>query len=444
MGVTERLYDRLLTPIPDAEHRLPPGVRENIPTNGVRIVGASALQSSGDHGINASTVLPWLLVTVGAPTALIGLLVPIRESGSMLPQAFLTPWILRVRRRKNVVVTGALIQSAAVGVISLTAAVGTGLAAGLVVVCALAVFAFGRSLTSVASKDVLGRTIPKGQRGQINGLATTAAGSVAITLGLAIRTFISQDVQAWQLAALTGGSAVLWLLVTVCWASVREPADEVRAEPPAQAQEQWLRQMTTTLLRDDHPFRRFVAVRSLLLVSALSPPFVVALSIDSGAGSLIGLGGYIMASGLAALLGGRIFGRIADRSSKWLMTAGAGVASAIIVVTVIVVESASGAPAGRWTEVFFVTVYFALTLTHTGVRVGRKTYVVDMAEGDTRTLYVAVSNSILGLVLLVVGAVSSALATLDLQWALTFLAALGLLGVVTAARLPDVSQHRAP
>lgn len=62
----------------------------------------------------------------------------------------------------------------------------------------------------------------------------------------------------------------------------------------------WFRQLVT-VLRDDKQLRTFVLARSRLLVSALSPPFVVALSIESGAGSLAGLGSYIVASGLAAL-----------------------------------------------------------------------------------------------------------------------------------------------
>ena len=81
-----------------------------------------------------------------------------------------------------------------------------------------------------------------------------------------------------------------------------------------------------------------------------------------------------------------------------------------------------------------------MTLLHTGVRVGRKTYVVDMAEGDQRTTYVAVSNSAMGLVLLVVGAVSSAIAGWSIIGTLLFLAALGVLGVISSRRLPDVEQ----
>lgn len=94
---------------------------------------------------------------------------------------------------------------------------------------------------------------------------------------------------------------------------------------------------------------------------------------------------------------------------------------------------------GLVANLVFIVVYLALTLMHTGVRVGRKTYLVDMAEGDQRTTYVAVSNTVLGIVLLIVGGISSLLATLHIFAALLFLAATGLVGVIVSNRLPEVS-----
>nr|WP_272902523.1 MFS transporter [Brevibacterium daeguense] len=427
---------------PQAEQALPDEVRRNVPRNGLRLVLANALQSSGDQTVNASTVLPWLFHALGVPAALTGVLVPIRESGSMLPQALLTPMILRVRYRKRVFIAGAVVQALSVALMAATAALGQGLAAGLVIVGALVVFSLGRCLCSISSKDVQGRTVPKGQRGQINGLATAASGLVAITLGLGIRLFGGEDLQAGQLAWLLAAGAALWVAVAVVYTGICEPAGEEEREPARGAGEEAKRWFAETfgLLRDDRAFRHFVTVRSFLLVSALSPPFVVALSISSGTDSLAGLGGFIIASGLAALLGGRLFGRLADRSSKQLMTVGAGVASGIILALVLIVSLPGFTADSAGGALLFIAGYFLLTLMHTGVRVGRKTYVVDMAEGDQRTTYVAVSNSAMGLILLIVGGISSLLAILGVVWALVFLAAMGLAGVFAGARLPEVSR----
>ncbi|MBI2243056.1 MAG: MFS transporter [Nocardioides sp.] len=444
MSRAESLYTALVRRNPEAARQMPAQVRRSIAPNGLRQVLANALQSSGDQLVNASTVLPWLFGALGVPAALTGLLVPVRESGSMLPQAALTPLVLRTRYRKRIFVAGALVQAVAVASMAATAALGTGLAAGLVIVATLVVFALGRCLCSIASKDVQGRTIPKGERGQINGLATTAAGLVAITLGLAVRLLGGEDLSAGQLAGLLAAGAGLWVAVAVVYTGIREPADDPAGDAPARSPaddaDTWFTR-SLRLLKEDEHFRDFVGVRSLLLVSSLSPPFVVTLSTQAGAGGLAGLGGFIVASGVAALIGGRLFGRFADRSSRLLMSTGAGVASAVVIATVVVVAVPGFTGEGRSGNVLFIGAYFLLTLMHTGVRVGRKTYVVDMAEGDRRTEYVAVSNSAMGLILLVVGGVSSALAIVHISWALLFLAGMGLVGVVAGARLPEV-EHR--
>ena len=455
MNPTERIYSALVKRNPETEAALPEGVRNNVARNGLRLVSASALQSSGDQTVNASTVLPWLFHALGVPPALVGVLVPIRESGSMLPQAFLTPLILRVRYRKWVFVTGALVQALSVAVMAATAALGQGLAAGVVIVAALTLFSLGRCLGSISSKDVQGRTVPGGERGQINGLATTAAGIVAITLGVGIRVFGGEELSPGRLAWVLAAGAALWVGVALIYSSVREPAGEGRSSATSggsddgskdrdggsSGQRGWFAQ-TYLLLREDRSFRHFVSVRGLLLVSALSPPFVVTLSVQSGTSGLAGLGGYVIASGVAALLGGRMFGRFADRSSRTLMAVGAGAASGVILVLVLVVSLPGFSGDTTWGSLLFVVCYFLLTLMHTGVRVGRKTYVVDMAEGDLRTTYVAVSNSAMGVILLVVGGISSLLALAGVVWALLFLAGLGIVGVVAGSRLPEVS-HRA-
>ena len=51
----------------------------------------------------------------------------------------------------------------------------------------------------------------------------------------------------------------------------------------------------------------------------------------------------------------------------------------------------------------------------------------------------SVSNTLMGLILLAIGALTSVLSLLGALWALAALAALGVTGSLMAARLPDVS-----
>lgn len=427
------MYEKLFKTDATMADELPEPARNDLPSNALRLVAASSLQNTGDQIVNASTVLPWLLTSIGAPAWAIGLLLPIRESGSMLPQAAMLPWVHSVAQRKWIWVTGGAVQAVAVALMAFTAAVATDVTAGVTILIELAVFSFGRAMSSIASKDVLGRVIPKGQRGQINGISALASGIAAVTVGLSIRLLGGSDAHAGILAALLAASALVWIMALIVFAYVREPMGNtsVKADADNWSERSW------HLLRDDQAFRRFVFVRALLLVSALSPPFIVIMASRNGAGGLNGLGPFLIASGLAGILGGRISGRLADRSSRKVMIWSSGISSVVILAAVCAAR-VDALASSSW---LFPVTYFALALTHLTVRVARKTYVVDMAEGDDRTDYVAVSNTAMGVILLATGAISSALASFGLDAALIFLATLGLLGVVVARTLPEVSRR---
>lgn len=399
--------------------------------NGRRIVAALTFTKFGDAVVDAKTVLPWLLGALSVPAALIGLLVPIRESGSLLPQASLLPIVRARSQRKGLWMVGAVGQALAAFAIAGAAFTMTGTTAGLVILAALAVFALSRSLCSITVKDVMGRTIEKGGRGKVSGTATTVAGVIAITLGFGLRQLgPATATSAFGLLLLGGGA--MWLFATIPFGTVDEPLGDHDDSTDASAITDGL-----SLLRHDAPFRRFVLARTLLLVSALSPPYVIALAQEQVGSGITGVGPFVIASGLAALLGGRLWGGAADRSSRLVIAAAAGSASVIVGVFLLVRTTGLGDQ-----SLFYVVVYFTLAITHTGSRVGRQTYVVDLAEGNRRTDYVAVSNTAMGVLLLVVGGLTSLLAILGPAVALVALAFIGAAGVPMARSLPEVSAGR--
>ncbi len=421
-----------------AESRSDDAVRANTR----RIVAAQTAVGIGDRVVDAKTVLTWLLQALGAPAVFIGLLVPVRESGSMLPQTLFAPWVASFQRRRIVYAIGAAGQAAAIVVMALVAASLTGTAAGAGILLGLALFATARALTSLSSKDVLGRAIPKGRRGRVTGLSTTISGVLAITLGVAIRALApatgdTVDVRpfVWLLAA----ASVMWGIAAAGYLMVNEGVGE-DVEPPAPPSTEpasWLSRLS--LLRTDHDLRRFMVARTLLLVSALSPPFVVSLAGDTSDAGLAGVGPFIAASGLAAMIGGRAWGELADRSSRHVIAIATGMAAGTVAVYLAALQFWPGLADG---VTIHLVAYLLLALVHTGSRIGRKTYVVDYAKGDARTDLVAVTNTAMGLLLLAVGLVTGLLAMLSTELALLVLAIIGAIGVPVALRLPEVSARR--
>ncbi len=402
--------------------------------NARRFVVSFGLRSIGDQLLAAKTVLPWLLTATGAAPWIIGLLVPVREAGSMLPQLLLEPWLSRQRRRTWIWVAGILGHSIAAVAMAAFAVFTEANVAGLGILAALAVLALTRALSSLSGKDIQGRTISKGRRGRVTGRAAAAGGLAALTVGVGIRLLGGTSLPTWALAALLLVATVVYLASAMVFSRMEEPA----ATPETGGTvDRWHEDFT--LLRHDQNFRRFVVVRSLLLVSALAPAFLVSLAAQTSV-ALDGLGPFLVATGLASLLGGRIFGRFADRNARAALTIGATGASLTIVATIALTLLVPAA-ALTW---LLPLAFFILSLLHTMVRIARKTYVIDMAEDGMRTRYIAVSNTAMGVILLLVGGISAVLAMLGNLVALGFLAALGVLGALMSRLLPNVSADAAP
>lgn len=395
-----------------------------------RFIWANGLQNIGDQIVAPKTVLPWLFSAAGVPAVFTSLLVPIREAGSMLPQAALSPWVTSQRSRKRVWLIGSWGQAIAAALIALGALLFDAWLLGLLTLVLLAVFAVFRSLCSIAGKDVQGRTIAKGHRGQIAGRATALAGAFTLAIGAALM-LLPEELPRWTLGALLAAGALTWVAAALVFAGIQEP----EAEPQPDATERGFRD-TVQLVRTDRQLQRFLLVRSLMLVTALSTPFIITLASEQHA-QLSGLGAFIIASGGASLLGGRISGRWSDRSSKSTMAWAAGTASTVLVLLVF---SARLAPESINAWVMPLG-FFIVNLAHTAVRVSRKTYLVDMAEGDRRTLITGVANTVMGVVLLLVGGLSSLISLFGTQATLLFLAVIGYAGVVGAATLDDVSKQ---
>lgn len=236
----------------------------------------------GDAVASPKTTLAWVITVVGAPEFILGWLVPVRESGSLIPQLFIGGMVRRLALRKWVWVMGSVLQSAAILGIGAVVLLLEGKAAGFAILGLVIVFSIARGFCSVAYKDVLGKTVPMKKRGQLIGWTASAA-------GIGLFTFVLDRVAA----------------------------------PVA--------------------------------------------------------------------------------GSVW----------------------------------FLPLAYFVLAIAHSGVRIGRKIYVVDLASGNQRTDYVAISNSLIGVLLLAAGSVGALVPLIGNAGVIGLLALTGLAGALLGTTLPD-------
>lgn len=423
-----RLYSTLVEDEDDHGCReLPDSACRHVPGNAGRLIAGFTLQKLGDRIVDPKTVLSWLLTSLGAPGFTIAMLVPMRESGSLLPQAALIPFVRRFSFRKRVWALGCIAQGVAVVGIGLAGALLSGMAAGLAVLGALALFASSRAVSSISSKDLVGKTIPRGNRGSVTGIASSVAGLAAIGAGLAL-AWATRSAHPTVLALVVVGASLLWLGAAGVFVTVAEHPSAGEASDPAATIAESL-----ALLREDDVFRRFVVARTLMLATALSPPLVVTLSAEVSDAGVSGVGPFVVATGVAGMVSSPIWGRLADRSSRLVMATASSVAGAIVIAFLV------GHNVGLGSTVWLgPATYLLLAIVHAGARMGRKTYVIDLGRGDTRTRYVAVSNTVIGVLLLFTGVVSAAVAQSGPQAVLLGFAVMGLLGSLAALRMDEI------
>ena len=415
---------RVCKDIPDAACRVQPA------NFFVHLVSNTA-SKIGDELASARLVLAWLMAALGAPAALAGFLVPIRESGSLLPQLFVAAYIRRASVRKWFWVWGSVGQGVAVMLMAVVALTLTGAAAGWAIIGLLTLFALSRGVNSVASKDVLGKTIAKRRRGTLMGYAAAMAGAVTLAVGVWLTFQASEDAGIGFFVALLMIAGGLWLLAALVFAALKEAPGAT--EGGGNAVSEGLRSLS--LMRTDHPFRHFVITRALLMTTALALPFYVMLAQQEGSGDISGLGILIIATGLAGALSAPFWGRFSDRSSRQVLMLSGAMAGLLGVLVFALVTLGLDWAATYWA---FAVYLFIMGIAHAGIRLGRKTYLVDMATEQNRAAYTAVSNTLIGALLLVGGLFGMVAQLAGTAAAILVLSLVTLAGVASAWRLEEV------
>ena len=394
------------------------------------ICAASFFSKLADALASPKITLTWMMQAIGAPAFAISLLVPIRESGSMLPQVLLARFVNTFERKAPLYQLGAAVQAGSIALMVIVIAFFDGNTAGWLIVILVAIFSLGRCLCSLVSKPVLGKVIPKSLRGQTTGWASSVAG-LAIC-AVAVFLILQNQIQSLTIGSgLLIGACAGYVLAAVLYGLIKEPADT--KSNSKKNTDSWMARLH--LLKTDKAFSRFVFTRALLMSSALVAPYYIL--IGYGEESSVGLlGGLMLSSGLAQLCSSTIWGISADRSARRTLQIAGSLVFLTGTITFIVYQVSPALIDTIW---LLPSLYFALEVAHQGIRVARKTYLVNLGSDDqSRVDYVSVSNSIIGGLLLVTGVVLGLLSLIVPPiWLIVLLSLLSLAGSLMCFSLKE-------
>lgn len=412
---------------------IPESACNHQPANFITHIAALGSTKTADGLIDPKLVLSWLLTQLGAPAMFVGLLVPVRESGALLPQLFTAAGLRRLAQRKWAWSVGSAVQGLSAIAIAVAGLTLDGSAAGIAIISALSILALARSVCSVTYKDVLGKTVSKSRRGTATGTASSLSALFVILFGLVLASGLAPRMSVVIAGLLVAGG--LWMIASILFATLaEEPGSTEGGRNPMQAAIS-----NFSLLKEDAQLRRFIAARGLLISTALAPPFMVALGAAEDAENMFGgLGLLVIASSGAALLSAYVWGRLADRSSRLVLVFSSLAATLALSATVGLNA------AGLLTEVWALpAMIFALMIAYQGVRLGRSTHLVDMATEDTRAAYTALSNTIIGVLLLAGSGFSLVANLVGLDVVLILLTLMSAAAIPCALGLEEVQQRSA-
>ena len=363
----------------------------------VRQLLAQTFTKIGDALTSSRLVLAWMLSSMGAPAILISMLVPVRESLSLLPQLLIAQRIREHGVRKWFWVAGSIAQAMALLAMIPALVYLPGATGSLLIVLLLALFSLARGVCSVAAKDVLGKTISKSRRGRLTGLAASISGlvtlSVAVLIWFAPEGAADTDRGVELFVLLLAGAALLWLCASAIYAGIPEVPGATEGGGNALTDAV----KSLGLLYTDREFLHFVLARMLLVATAFAIPYLVITIQRAGEGAIVGLAGLLLAEGAAGLLSGSFWGRWSDRASHHVMAAAAALSALVLAAALC---SHFLVPQLLGQMLVPALLIFAAAVAHQGARVGRKTYLIDLATAETRSSYTAVSNTVLGVFLL--------------------------------------------
>jgi len=370
----------------------------------------------GDGLVDPKLVLSWILTSVGAGPLWVGLLVPVREAGSLLPQLFMASKLRQFAVRKWWWVIGSVVQGVMVFLMALSALFLSGDVAGAAIVGCLTMFAVARSACSISYKDVLGKTVDKSRRGAVSGAASSIAaiGVLAFGLLLLFQVFDQKLIVYGALFLAT----VLWMLAALRFSTLSENSSVVSdtARDPVML-------AYAGYLFKDRELQKLIVVRGLLTATAVAPPFLLLLAQVGDTNLLAQLGGLVVASSFASFVSGRIWGGLCDRSTPLVLAVSGLMSVAFLLVALW------GVSAGFYSTLWFLpVVLFGLMVSYQGVRLARNVHLVNLANEETRAAYAAISNTVIGVVLLTTGLFGVLAEVYSVQLVVWVLVAMSLLG----------------
>lgn len=344
-----------------------------------------------------SLVLAIFVAQLGGSNFLIGLLPAIYNGGWFLPQFLISHRVDRIPIKKTAYLVAGLVRSICLTLIVLaTFVLGTSnptLLLGLFFILYIT-FSLISGIAGNAFMTMVGKVIPRSRRGSYFGLRDLTGTATGVAAGLLISLVLNPQgglafpynfgiIFILALVTVTVGSALIGLVV--------EPPDAAGGEGVT------LRDQTYSarrVWRENEMFRRFLITRIALALADVATPFYAIYAIRQlGAPEQI-VGLYIGLTTLSAMVTNPVWSWISDHLGNRPMLFAAAFTSLTMPFIAFVFGLFPHSP-------LLVTPFGLLFVFYgagrTAGNIAFPTYLLEIAPSSERTLYIGLTNTLLGI-----------------------------------------------
>jgi MFS family permease len=361
----------------------------------------------GDALTSTPLVMTAFLSQLTTSNTLIALLSPLRDAGWYLPQFFMTSWVDRTRRKITAYRASTIFRMAAW--LSLVVCIFT---IQDRTVLLIAVFACTIAISFLAGFAALpfliltAKVIPANRRGLVfglrqfigGGLGVAAGGLVALILGGQFGLAYPQNY-----ALVIGGGAAGYALSYIVLGFTKEEPDETPPQPHpigVNLKRAW------SIAQSDVQYQRYIVMRVALLVAAACVPFLTvyakrALGVSDGF-----IGTLISVTLASSLLSNLVWARLSDRRGNRLVMIIAGVMGlAFCAVAGVATAFTPDAFNSDLAHLVLMGLFAVSGALQSGINLASLPLMIEVAPPEHQSLYIGLSNSILGVVILLTSVV---------------------------------------
>ncbi len=374
---------------------------ENTPhyrRNLIALICDSSLFSMAMAFVGTTTVLPAFLATLTDSELMIGIGSGITRGAWLLPQLLVAGVVTRLTYRKPLIVGAAWVSRPLLPLMALIvwrlSADAPGITLALVLTCLFVLFT-ADAVVSVPWFDHLARTISPRKRGMVVGGGQVIGGLGGIAAGALVRYVLSENSpwgypENYAIVFGVGGALLMLSAVAISFISNPECRRDPTETPPSLGQ---TLASLPTLLAEDRPFRRLVAVQLLAGFVGVASAFYVLYGqrvLGFGEGET---GLFVSAQVAGSVTAGLLLGYIQNRWGP-LIHVRIQIIVAMLPPGLALLAGPAAALSPAAVRGVFLALYFALGVYFGGLSWPFFNWILEYAQETRRPLYIGLMNTL--------------------------------------------------